>query len=65
MMNPFDAVQMFANNVKAQHGQNFNPQQTAQNMLGQNCSSPQEALQLMLRSGRITQQQYELYSKML
>lgn len=64
-MNPIEAAQMFANAVKAQHGQNFNPQQTAQNMLGQNCNSPQEALQLMLRSGRITQQQYELYSKML
>lgn len=64
-MNPIEAAQMFANAVRAQHGQNFNPQQTAQNMLGQNCNTPQEALQLMLRSGRITQQQYELYSKML
>ena len=64
-MNPIDAVQMFANSVRAQHGQNFNPQQTAQNMLGQNCSSPQEALQLMLRSGRINQQQYDMFFKML
>ena len=65
MMNPFEMVQMFANNVKAQHGQNFDPKQTAQNMLGQNCNSPQEALQLMLRSGKINQQQYDMFSKML
>ena len=35
------------------------------NMLGGNCNTPQEALDLLLRSGRISQEQYNTFVKML
>lgn len=63
-----DLMQMlpqFIQGVKQQHGDNFNPQQTVQNMLGQNCNTPQEALQLLLDNGRIDRGQYEMLTKML
>lgn len=63
-----DLMQMlpqFIQGAKQQHGNNFDPRQTVINMLGQNCNSPQEALQLMLNNGQINQQQYEQGSKML
>lgn len=34
-------------------------------MLGQNCNTPQEALQLMLKAGKINEQQYGMLLKML
>ena len=55
----------FIQGAKQQHGDNFNPQQTVQNMLGQNCNSLQEALQLILKAGKINEQQYEMLLKML
>ena len=64
-MNPFEAISTFKNMVQAQQGQNFNPEQMAQNMLGQNCSSPRQALDFMLRTGKINQQQYDTFVKML
>ena len=63
-----DLMQMlpqFIQGVKQQHGDNFNPQQTVQNMLGQNCNTPQEALQLLLDNGKINRVQYEMLTKML
>ena len=64
-MNLMQMLPQFIQGAKQQYGDNFNPQQTVQNMLGQNCNSPQEALQLMLNNGQINQQQYEQVSKML
>lgn len=64
-MDLMQILPQFIQGAKRQHGDNFNPQQTVQNMLGQNCNTPQEALQLMLQSGRINQQQYGMLLKML
>ncbi len=63
-----DLMQMlpqFIQGAKQQHGNNFDPRQTVINMLGQNCNTPQEALQLMLNAGKINEQQYEMLLKML
>lgn len=65
MNNPADLISNFIFGAKQRYGENLNPETTAKNMLGQNVNTPQEALDLMLKSGRINQQQYELYSKML
>lgn len=64
-MNLMQMLPQFIQGAKQQHGDNFNPQQTVQNMLGQNCNTPQEALQLMLNNGQINQQQYDMLLKML
>lgn len=58
-------IEIFANAVRTQYGQNFDPSSMAQKMLGQQVSSPRQALDLMLRTGRISQQQYNMYIKML
>lgn len=58
-------IETFANAVRTQYGQNFDPSSMAQKMLGQQVSSPRQALDLMLRMGRISQQQYDMYIKML
>jgi len=58
-------IETFANAVRTQYGQNFDPSSMAQKMLGQQVSSPRQALDLMLRMGRISQQQYNMYIKML
>lgn len=58
-------IETFANAVRTQYGQNFDPSNMAQKMLGQQVSSPRQALDLMLRMGRINQQQYNMYIKML
>lgn len=65
MNNLIQILPQFIQGAKQQHGDNFNPQQTVQNMLGQNCNSPQEALQLMLNNGQINEHQYGQISKML
>ena len=65
MNNLMQMLPQFIQGAKQRHGNNFDPRQTVVNMLGQNCSSPQEALQLMLNNGRINPQQYEQISKML
>lgn len=64
-MNLMQMLPQFIQCAKQQHGDNFNPQQTVQNMLGQNCNTPQEALQLMLKVGKINEQQYGMLLKML
>lgn len=65
MNNLIQILPQFIQGAKQQHGDNFNPQQTVQNMLGQNCNTPQDALQLMLKAGKINQQQYGILLKML
>jgi len=63
-----DLMQMlpqFVQSAKQRYGNDFNPQQTVQNMLGQNCNTPQDALQLMLKAGKINEQQYGMLLKML
>lgn len=64
-MNPFDAIKMFMQNTQQRYGNNFDPSVMAKNMLGGNCNTPQEALDLLLRSGRISQEQYNTFVKML
>ena len=64
-MNLMQMLPQFIQGAKQRHGDNFNPQQTVQNMLGQNCNTPQEALQLMLKAGKINEQQYGMSLKML
>ena len=58
-------LSQFIQGAKQQQGNNFDPRQTVINMLGQNCNTPQEALQLMLKAGKINEQQYEMLLKML
>lgn len=58
-------IEAFANAVKSQYGQNFDPVSFSQKMLGQQVSTPRQALDLMLRTGRINQQQYNTFIKML
>ena len=65
MNNLLQILPQFIQGAKQQQGNNFDPRQAVFNMLGQNCNSPQEALQLMLNNGQINQQQYEQVSKML
>lgn len=64
MNNLLQILPQFIQGAKQQHS-NLDPRQIVINRLGQNCNSPQEALQLMLNNGRINQQQYEQGSKML
>lgn len=67
-MNPmqiFQQIMQFANMAKQQHGENFDPAQMSQNMMGHNFSSSQEALQELTRRGVINQAQYNEFLKML
>lgn len=65
MNNLFQTISQFVTGVKQQHGQDFNPEQTAKNMLGGNCQTPKQALDMLLQSGRINQEQYNTFVKML
>lgn len=65
MNNLLQILPQFIQGAKQQYGNNIDPRQIVINRLGQNCNSPQEALQLMLQSGRINPQQYEMLLKML
>lgn len=67
-MNPmqmFQQIMQFANMAKQQHGNDLDPAQMSQNMMGQNFSSSQEALQELTRRGVINQKQYNMFLKML
>lgn len=66
-MNLIQMLTQFIQGAKQQHGNNIDPRQIVINRLGQNCNSPQEALQLMQNSGYINlnPQMYEQVSKML
>lgn len=65
MNNLLQILPQFIQGAKQQHGNNLDPRQIVINRLGQNCNSPQEALQLMLNSGYIHPQLYEEVSKIL
>jgi hypothetical protein len=65
MGNLFQAFQNFMAGAKQQYGQNFDPKSMCMNMLGTNCSTPQQALQQLLRSGKIGQEQFDQFSRML
>lgn len=65
MNNLLQMLPQFIQGAKQHHGNNLDPRQIVLNRLGQNCNSPQEALQFMLNNGQINQQQYEQVSKML
>lgn len=65
LMNLMQMLPQFIQGAKQQHGNNFDPRQTVVNMLGQNCNTPQEALQLMLEARKINEQQYGMLLKML
>lgn len=64
-MNLMQMLPQFIQGAKQQQGNNFDPRQAVFNMLGQNCNTPQEALQLMLKAGKINEQQYGMLLKML
>jgi len=63
--NPMNAITSFIQSAQQRYGNNFDPSVTARNMLGQNCNTPKEALDLMLRTGRINQSQYDMFLRML
>ena len=65
MNNPFDALKSFIQNTQQRYGSNFDPSIVARNMLGGNCNTPQEALDLLFRSGKINQEQYNTFVRML
>lgn len=65
MNNLLQILPQFIQGAKQQHGNNLDPRQIVINRLGQNCNSPQEALQLMVNSGYINPQIYDEVSKIL
>ena len=64
-MNILQMLSQFIAGAKQQHGNDFNPEQTAKNMLGFDCQTPQQALDALLQSGRINHQQYNMFKGML
>lgn len=59
--NPFDAVKMFAQGAKKQNP-NLDPAATAKNMLGDpNIQTPAQALDMLLQTGRINQETYNMF----
>jgi hypothetical protein len=65
MGNLIQAFQNFMTGAKQMYGQGFDPKSMCMNMLGTNCSTPQQALQQLLRSGKISQEQFDQFSCML
>ena len=63
--NLFQAFQNFMAGAKQQYGQGFDPKSMCMNMLGTNCSTPQQALQQLLQSGKISQEQFNQFSRMI
>lgn len=61
----FQSFQNFMAGAQRQYGPNFDPQSVCKNMLGNNCATPQQALQQLLQSGKISQAQYEQFLRML
>jgi len=58
-------LQSFIAAAQQRFGKNLDPSAIARSMIGNGCSSPRQALEVMLRSGRITQEQFNMYSRML
>lgn len=63
--NVMQLLQQFIFGARQQYGSNFDPSVIAKNMLGNNCATPQQALQQLFQSGKINQAQFEMFSKML
>lgn len=63
--NLFQAFQNFMAVAKQKYGQNFDPKSMCMNMLGTNCSTPQQALQELFNKGKISQEQFNQFSSMV
>lgn len=64
-LNLFQAFQNFMSGAQQQYGPGFDPSTVCKNMLGNNCATPQQALQKLLQDGKISQAQYDQFSRML
>lgn len=63
--NPLDAVKMFMQGAQRQNP-NLDPAATARNMLGNpNVQTPAQALDMMLQTGRINQETYNMFKGMV
>lgn len=64
-MNPADAVKIFMQNAQKQNP-NLDPAATAKNMLGDpNIQTPAQALDMLLQTGRINQETYNMFKWMV
>jgi hypothetical protein len=64
-INPADAVKMFMQGAQKQNP-NLDPAATARNMLGNpNIQTPAQALDMMLQTGRINQETYNMFKGMV
>ena len=64
-MDPINAVKMFAQGAQKQNP-NLDPAATAKNMLGDpNIQTPAQALDMMLQTGRISQETYNMFKGMV
>ena len=64
-MNFLDSIKQFVGGVQNRYGSNFNPENQVKNMMGSNVNSPQDALFKLYQSGKITQEQYNVFSRYL
>ena len=64
-MNLLDSIRQFVSGVQNQYGTNFNPKNQVQNMIGADVNTPQDALLKLYQSGKISQQQYNMFSRYL
>lgn len=63
--NPFDAVKMFVQGAQQQNP-NLDPAATAKNMLGDpNIQTPAQALDMLLQTGRINKETYNMFKGMV
>lgn len=63
--NPFDAVKLFVQGAQKQNP-NLDPAATAKNMLGDpNIQTPAQALDMLLQTGRINQETYNMFKGMV
>lgn len=58
-------LQSFITAAQQRFGRNLDPSAIARSMIGNGCSSPQQALEVMFKTGRISQEQFNMYSRML
>ena len=64
-MNPFEAIKMFQQTAQKQNP-NLDPAATAKNMLGNpNIQTPAQALDMLLQTGRINQETYNMFKGMV
>jgi hypothetical protein len=65
MGNLFQAFRNFMAGAKQMYGQGFDPRSMCMNMMGTNCSTPQQALQNILNRGLINQEWFNKFSRMI